>query len=306
MFNTVNFAHRFPTPISCCALSYNRQTIACGFTNGEIKILRTSSQQLQTLRVGHGSKVTACAFSPEGSRLAILSANTLEIYDMKNMSLSGSRQLFQTPSSVCFGSDNKTLALGHATGYITLWNINKIFNGHELALNEWQAQQAAIATCAFNSTGNTIAIVSELTQGASSLNLQGIGGRVVGSYAIKTKILACIFGSENKQILLANGVSLNVFDWREGKIISSCGYANGIFNPDYVAFSPDGKRILFVKQEAGDYNFTIIATDSLLQNPVAAPPQKTPAPRATDQTPLLLSRPGQSRGFFSCFTDCFR
>lgn len=300
MFNTVSFAHHFPTPISCCALSNDGQAIACGFTNGEIKILRTSSQQLQTLRVAQGPKVTACAFSPEGSRLAILSANDLEIHDVQNINLLYSNRLFQIPSTVCFSPDNQHLLLGRTTGHLTLWEIEK--NAATNLKNEWQAQQAAIATCAFNCNGNSIAIISEPAHGASALNLQGIGGRAVGSFTLKTKILACTFDSQNKYILLANGASLNVFDWRTGKVISSCGYSNDIFNPAFVAFSPDGKQALFVKQEAIGYNFTIIATDSLLQNPVAEPLK----PKTTDRTPLLLSSPKQSRGFFSCFSGCWR
>jgi WD40 repeat protein len=121
--------------LSAIGLSADGSMVACGFLDGEIKVIRVADgREIGT--VMHGVPVSAIAFSPDGALLAVVgskhnaSPGHIRIVDLGASSVVATAQRDAGGGIRCldFSADGSLLATASIRGEVCLWDVQKIFS----------------------------------------------------------------------------------------------------------------------------------------------------------------------------------
>lgn len=230
-----------------CTLSADGKTlVTTQFVSGHVELWDAATGEPRRLLQGHGSRVDAAAFSPDGRTLATGSTDrTVKLWDVATGQLQATLPAHPAPvRDLVFSRDGRsltTIAFGQlleGKRVVTIWDLNT--REPRLPPREYAARSWALSpdglTLATASDGPLPEItLRDLVTGQRRL-LQGVRGTV---FVLK-------FSPDGQQLAVHSyycvGGLVSVFDLATGQLRTTLrGFAKGRIVG--LAFSPDGTRL---------------------------------------------------------------
>ena len=199
-----------------------------------------------------GSAVTALAFSPGGTTLAI-NSYSICLWDIAATGCT-TAPVFSDENSVAFSPDGKTLAAGNATGRTALWNVA----ASKLAVTLTDPGSKGVGSVAFSPDGRILAAgdfngrtyLWDVATGKLAAALADPGGKGVNPVAF----------SPDGRILAAGDFNGRTYLWdvATGKLAAALADP-GSKSVDSVAFSPDGRTLAAGDADGRTYLWDVTA-----------------------------------------------
>jgi WD40 repeat protein/serine/threonine protein kinase len=191
-----------------------------------------TGQVIHTLR-GHTARVTAVAFSLDGSRLASCGFdNKVKVWDPKTgrdiCTLQGHRAWV---TAVAFSPDGKRLASGGYDQTVKLWDVA---GGHEL--RTFRGHDDAITAVAFSPDG---AVLASGSNDQTVMLWDVAGDQESQTFDAKLEVVTSLaYSPDGSRMAAGNYTGVTAFETAGGKVLRTLpGGAN------CVAFTPDGTRL---------------------------------------------------------------
>ena len=194
--------------------------------------------------LGHGNRVNACDFSPDGTCIVSASGRVngpniynLKLWDVRNGAVLATLEGHTDPVMVCrFSPDGCRIISGSQCGTLKLWDVK---TGTEIAT--LIGHKRKVNACAFSPDGNRVISASD----DKTLNLWDAqtGSKLAMLTGHKGEVNACSFSLDGNRILSAScDETLKLWDANTGvELITLSGHTNFV---NSCAFSSDGKHII--------------------------------------------------------------
>jgi WD40 repeat protein/uncharacterized caspase-like protein len=213
------------------AFSRDGKTLAAAGTGGSIHLLDLASGQTKNLK-GHTGEITGIAFQPDSDLLA--SASTDQTVKLWNTVSGGVPRTIATldeqVNAIAFKPDGKTVAIGLASGKISLLNLE---NNDTRSLG---GHSSEVLSLAFSSDGRSLASGS-IDQTLKLSNIET--GNVVSLSGTAGEVNTVAFSNDSRWLVSGNGAgTMAVWQVEQGKLAANIVSVPG--RDDWLVATPDG------------------------------------------------------------------
>lgn len=142
--------------VTCLAFSLDGKTLATGGTEPVVRLWNASTGEATGKLEGHTGPITVISFPPSGAGLATGSADkTVKTWNLPKQQMIRSMELHSHVYSVAWTGDgkNQTLAVGHATEQILLFNVQ---TGRQSGKLEHGGSPPYVAGVAWSNDGSAL------------------------------------------------------------------------------------------------------------------------------------------------------
>jgi WD40 repeat protein len=197
------------------------------------------------VRIAHAGSlpaVTALAYSPDGTRLAVGTYGQVVLYDTSTWQPAATfLQIDDAARSLAFSPDAKTLAIGSGqpgtSGRLTLWDSTNTRPPQVLAY-----QKDTIETVAFRKDGSGLLVGANDNKGRYYNALPAVSGPVLDEH--NGRVQAVAFSPRDNFIFATGGMDriVKVWDEKTGKVVLNFDQSEGGITG--LAFLPSGTELL--------------------------------------------------------------
>ncbi len=217
--------------IVALAFSRDGKMLAAAGTGGSIHLLDLASGQTKNLK-GHTGEITGIAFQPDSDILASASTDqTVKLWNtVTGTLLRTAATLDEQVNAIAFKPDGKTIAIGLASGKISLLNLEsndtRSLGGHS----------SGVLSLAFSPDGRSLASGS-IDQTLKLSNLET--GNALSLSGTAGEVNTVAFSRDSRWLVSGNGAgTMAVWQVAQGKLLANIVSVPG--RDDWLVATPDG------------------------------------------------------------------
>lgn len=227
------------------SFSPDGRLVATGGADGIARLWDVATGEPTTARLRHPTLVTGLAYSPDGRRIATISAPwsfetsvaELRVWDVaRGVSLFPALRLNGTANALKFSPDGQRVVTGERDGMVRIWD-----SGTGRALGSLSGHSAAVSALSFSPDGHLIASASD--DGTARVWDASSGHPLVPPLSLAGQALHVGFSADGSRLVTATtGGVVRQWDLRNGKSLGTAVRHQELITT--ATFSRDGRWLL--------------------------------------------------------------